>query len=593
VTVPAEVQGRFRRPRFIAWCTPASGPSPPESVAASLPDGTVQELSGGGWSLRIATSGAARTGTDPSGRVTVLLQGETFDATESDPAAIAELYLLHGDDFPNYMTGTFGLLALDRAEGRLFAVTDLPRSRRMYVSRVDGSYCITNDLLTQPTHRFKLDPVAIGWILANKAVFMGRTLFDGVQILRRTAIHDLRVDGIESNEYWDYSPGVPDHSGVDPDRCSTELEALLETALRRVTRDEPDIFLSLSGGYDSRGIACFLGDRLGVSGVRAISYTPDADSPMEEIERAGWTAARLGFEHRVLAGFTGDLMRHMRVNAEWGESMSRVCDELDAWLEQSAAFADVAHPVMLAGDMNFGLGDPDPQDREELVRAARFRSLELPLGLERVLPAATLQTLNDGIWSDFDQMLARTEGLESLHAKRAYVTFDQRMSNTAMPWRERFAGRFAAVRNPWLDADLVKYMSRVPYALRYDRRLFKDTLGRLFPTEFAHGRVQGSTQPNLRAAFQASAPEVRRWIRKSTSRLDDLIPPDFGLRLLDAETKVLGLARQRTRRIRDRIRVRALGNVQTKSPRPGPLPAAEVLRRWAVLRMALERPGNG
>jgi len=593
VTAPAEVQGHFRRPRFLAWCTPGSVAAPPDALAASLPGGTVHELSGGSWVLRIATSGTAQLGTDPSGRVTVLLHGETFDETRSDPTAIAELYLRHGDDFPNHLTGTFGLLVLDRLENRLFAVTDLTRSRRMYVSRVDGCYCITSDLLTQPTRRFELDAVAIGWLLANKAVFGGRTLFEGIRVLERTRVHELTVDGIEETEYWEYLPGVPDRPDADPEHCSRELEELLDTAMRRVTQDEPDIFLSLSAGYDSRAIACFLGDRLGLPDVRTFTYTPEVDSPMEEIERAGWTAARLGYEHRVLAGFRGDLMHHMRTNAEWGESMTRVCDEVDAWLEQSAAFAEVDHPVMLAGDMNFGLGGSEPQSREELVRALRFRSLELPLGMERVLPPETLQTMNDGVWADFEDMLARTEGMESLHTKQAYLTFDQRMINTAMPWRERFCGRFSAVRNPWLDTDLVKYMSRMPYALRYDRRLFKDTLGRLFPAEFVHDRVQGSNQPDLRVALQNSSAEVRKWIHESSSRLDELIPPDFGLRLLDAETKALGLARQRAERIPGRLRQRVGEKAQPRSQWSGPLPAAEVFRRWAVLRMALEYPGDG
>ena len=285
-------------------------------------------------------------------------------------------------------------------------------------------------------------------------------------------------------------------------------------------------------------------------------------------------------------------MHHMRTNAEWSESMTRVCDEVDAWLEQSAAFAEVDHPVLLAGDVNFGLGGAEPRSREELLRGLRFRSLELPLGMERVLPPETLQAMNDGIWSDFEDMLARTEGMESLHTKRAYITFDQRMINTAMPWRERFPGRLAPVRNPWLDADLVKYMSRMPYALRYDRRLFKDTLVRLFPTEFVHERVQGSNQPDLRVALQNSAAELRVWIHESSSRLDELIPPDFGLRLLDAETKALGLARQWANRIPARLRQRVGGKAETKPPQPGPLPAAEVFRRWAVLRMALEHPGD-
>jgi asparagine synthase (glutamine-hydrolysing) len=250
--------------------------------------------------------------------------------------------------------------------------------------------------------------------------------------------------------------------------------------------------------------------------------------------------------------------------------MTRPADELDAWRALSTELDLAAHPVILAGDINSGLDGKPPRSEEALRRALRFRALRLPTAVEEVLTVGFRDTVHAGMATDFQEMMTRAaphaDGYESM---RQYITFDQKMINQVLPWRERFAGRFATVRSPWLDRDVLDFMTRVPRYLRADRKLFKDTVTRMFPDVFEKERVQSLNRPDLRAELIRHAEELRR--------------------LLDLEATAAGRLQQRGARLRRRGRnrlSRLFGPAAT--PEAKPLPPSEVFRRWAILRIALE-----
>jgi hypothetical protein len=73
----------------------------------------------------------------------------------------------------------------------------------------------------------------------------------------------------------------------------------------------------------------------------------------------------------------------------------------------------------------------------------------------------------------------------------------------------------------------------------------------------------------------------------TTSRLDDLIPPSFGLALLDEVQQIPTLRRRwhnGVRRVKGRLRRARI----LREPLPATA-AHNVFRHWATLRMALER----
>ncbi len=574
--------------RFAARCVHRSSERrlPPHGIGTG-PSGRV--LRSVSWEVHLDLGGSASCGSDSSGRVTVALHGETLGATRAGPAFIAEGIRSEGSGFVERLTGSFALLVLDEDADRLYAVTDRVRSRRVFASGEDGTYWLSSDLAGQPTGPHALDPVGVAWFVANKAYFLGRTMFDGIRILDRSRVHELTERGIQGREYWVYQPGDASAEG-DEVELSLELERLLVGGVERAVQGGPELFLSLSAGFDSRAIAGVLARRVDAPRVRCFSYGPGSAPSGPETDIARWTAGLLGYPHRTLTAYRGSLPDHLRTNAQWTEGMTRPADELDAWRALSTELDLAAHPVILAGDINSGLDGKPPRSEEALRRALRFRALRLPTAVEEVLTVGFRDTVHAGMATDFQEMMTRAaphaDGYESM---RQYLTFDQKMINQVLPWRERFAGRFATVRSPWLDRDVLDFMTRVPRYLRADRKLFKDTVTRMFPDVFEKERVQSLNRPDLRAELIRHAEELRRWMATTSSRLDELMPPDFGRRLLDLEATAAGRLQQRGARLRRRGRnrlSRLFGPAAT--PEAKPLPPSEVFRRWAILRIALE-----
>lgn len=577
-----------RPSRFLARCAyRPSGRRLPPSGIGTAPSARV--LRSSSWEVHLDMGGSARCGSDSSGRVTVALHGETLDATCADPALIAEGIRSEGKCFVERLTGSFALLVLDEDADKLYAVTDRVRSRRVFASGEEGLYWVSSDLAGQPTGAHALDPVGVGWFVANKAYFLGRTMFEGIRILDRSRIHELTERGIQGREYWVYQPGDASAEG-DEVELSLELEELLVGAVERAVQGGPELFLSLSAGFDSRAIAGVLARRVAHPRVRCFSYGPGSALSGPETETARWTAGLLGYPHRTLAAYQGSLPDHLRTNALWAEGMTRPADELDAWRALSTELDLAEHPVILAGDMNFGVGGTPPQSEEALRRALRFRALRLPKAVEEVLTVDLRDKVQAGMTADFQEMMTRAaphaDGYDSM---RQYITFDQRMINQVLPWRERFAGRFATVRNPWLDRDVLDLMTRVPRYLRADRKLFKDTVMRMFPDVFGKERVQSLNMPDLRSELIRHADDLRRWISTTPSRLDELMPPDFGMRLLDLEATAAGRLQQKGTRLKRRgcnRMSKIFGSAA--SPAEAVLRPSEVFRRWAILRIALE-----
>jgi hypothetical protein len=414
-------------------------------------------------------------------------------------------------------------------------------------------------------------------------------MFEGVQTLNRSRIHEFSTTGIRSVEYWTYQPGKPDAQD-DEEEWSRRLEEALVASVARAVADDPDVFVSLSAGYDSRALAGVLTRRLGLTGVQSFCYAPGTPAATSETSAAAATARTLGLGHRTLAGYRGDLLGHLRVNADWTEGMARPSDELDAWIAMTTAFEPCTRPAMLAGDMNFGLG-PKPKLSFDTLRAdLRFHELRVLGGAERLLSDEVLGQMEQGVIDDIDAMIRRADPDLPVARVREYIGFDQRLTNNILPWRERFAGRMAAVRNPWLDSAILDIVTAMPYRFRADRYLYKTTVRRMFPDLFVHERTQSQNMPDLGAALLAQAPALRRWIEGSESALDALMPPEFGSRLLDMSATPSGRVRQSLSRLRFRTHRRIARAGRGLVPGPGrrAMPGPDIFRRWAILRMALQ-----
>ena len=488
-----------------------------------------------------------------------------------------------GAGFARDLNGTFSLLVVDRAMDELFLVTDRVATRRLFHAIEDGRHWVGSDVSVLPTARFGIDPVGVAWYLVNGVAHDGRTPYDGIRALRRASIHRVTPSGLESDQYWDLH--FPD-AGAPFDEIALREELVhgLRRAVARRVSDQPDLHLSLSGGWDSTTLAGLLADDVGFTGLRCFSYVYGDPAPGSDPFIAKNLAATLGYTHRLYQSYRNDMVAHIRTNARMGRGLAAPVDEAHAWEALERDVQGMANPVLFVGDHYLGDNALRQQrwgDHQPLGNMRQFHRLRW---LAPHLPQSTYRHFLEGVATDIREITERA-------GPRAwgYLFFDQRLSNTLVAWRQSCPGRFMKVRWPLLDYDLLNWISRVPPDFLATCP-YQTTAEKMFPRGF---RVPRATHlgyyPPLLLHAREQADRLRALALERDSRLDEILPPDLGSTLVDlvvaegapwhrlSHTAGRGVSRIQVR-LRKRLRLAATGRTVSKH---------RALRRYLILREAL------
>ncbi len=351
------------------------------------------ELPGAGQGLAFCAGGDATWATDPTGRVTVVIHGDLPGPTDNAAQVLAAEFAERGVEAARDLDGSFALIVHDAHSQRTWAVTDRANSRWLFHARVDGYHVVTTELAAQPTHRFALDPVGIGWALSSGIAVRGRTLYQGIRILEGGSAHLLTSEGVETRRYWTYA--IEDRTGGrSSERLEDELYALLVDGVRRSVADTSDPILSLSVGFDLTAVAGILVRELGYRDIEAFSYARGTPADGSDAQLASRLAGMLGLRLRLVESYHGDFVSHVRRNALGG--LANPCEEVDAWYRLGADFAVRANPVVLTGDQRFGGKAIEFSGPEEVRRTVGLRPLRLPLPLCRRIPEAVRRVIEEG-----------------------------------------------------------------------------------------------------------------------------------------------------------------------------------------------------
>lgn len=537
----------------------------------------------------LALPESGRLCTDPTGRITAFFIGELFNDGPREAGDLAAAFLERGDDCARDLNGSFTILLVDHHADRVALVTDRANFRRAFHMEVADTHWFASSLWDLPTHECALDPVGVAWYLSNGVIHAGRTPYSGIRALPRASVHELGPAGLVATRYWEYAFVVPDRP-VDDDRALDELWERLVMGVRRRSQDGRAPWLSLSGGYDSTAIALILSQEEGARDVRCFSYAREGGRPDSDARAAARTARRLGFPHRIYESYGSDLLGHIQENASMGEGMAHRCDEVDAWTSAAADAEGSGRPPLFVGD-HF-LGDAPERRARNYARKppGGLRSFDSVGWLRATLPSGLHRTFADGVRSDIDRLRAATAHLGD--RSRGYFYLDQRLGSTVLPWRQRFAAPAFSVRWPLMDNDVLDYMSSLPNTIRATY-LYHRTLRRRFPEVYAGPR---ETRPgyylDLPGEVVAHHDRLRARVQETSSRLDDLLPPDVSLALLGRVKRrygAVGRLAARSGGMGRRV-FRALRAADDATERKSSIP--ETLRRILILREALG-PSSG
>lgn len=192
--------------------------------------------------------------------------------------------------FLREIDGCFSIVI--KKNGKVFGATDLSRSMPLYYAK-DGS-CISDSLdAISKYHNLSvddIDPTVLEELITSAFISHSRTVFRSTAQIDLGQAIEVSDGEIKSEYYYTHFSEIKDLTRPEAMELFQRTTDAVFDEIIRVANGRP-LVISLSGGYDSRYIACML-KKKGVKEVSCYSYGT-ADS--HEIDAARQVAENLGF----------------------------------------------------------------------------------------------------------------------------------------------------------------------------------------------------------------------------------------------------------------------------------------------------------
>ncbi len=527
---------------------------------------------------------------DVDGGVILVLHGELYSGSGPTSAeGCLEAYMQRGLSFLPDLHGSFALTVIDGRQGRVFLATDLLNSRKLFFGKHRGLAWIST------MHAFHLhpcsgrpDPAGVAHCLVNGIPLNGLTPFEGVRVLERASIHEIRGLDMKSESYWQYSPR-PRTDRLEGAFKKDVQDTLVAAIGRRVSQDEPAV-LSLSGGYDSTAVLGTL-RHLQVTDVRCITYKIPGEGDLGDAGVAGKMATIAGYPHTEIEAYRDDVAAVIAENVRWGNGLTRLVVETDAWRSLRECLPSDRRTTFWVADECFGMVPSHTLlDDADVLNSLAFADWSSLGPLTALFPRTVTSLLGGALRADLDSMLERNRAIQDPYVLRECLYLEQRLPRI-LSWREAYAGSCGEVRIPLIDREVLELRQQLPQHMKLERRLYKETVTELFPDLFAIGRAVGPgwfAGNWCREAVRTQSDRLARMVRANASPLDEYLPPEMLLRVIGQEARraaaIRRLAWRARRGLRNRLPLIGRPGVENGRPRRPTVDSAVFLLRAITLR---------
>lgn len=439
-------------------------------------------------------------------------QGHRF-RSETDTEVILHLYEEGGPDSVKRLNGMFSFALWDERLQRLLLVRDRFGVKPLYYTLQGDQLAFASEVkafLALPGFRPRLDLAAFGEHFTFQNTFGDRTFFKDVKLL--PAGHYLLCEEgrILREQYWDLS--FQTQSGLSLEDWAVGLRERLIAAVKRQLMSDVPLGTYLSGGMDTGSIAAIASQE--IPGIH--SFTCGFDLPrgmsdeerfFDERESSHRLSRLLGTIHHELK-LGPEAMEQVLPSVVWHLDEPRVGISYQIFhtTEMISRFVT----VVLSGVGGDELFAGYPWRYENILGLSggvfdetyyRLWTRLLTDNDKRLLftPAVLRALESFSSQESFRAVLSSTDETNPLH-RALYFDFKTFLQGLLMVEDKLSMAHSVEARVPFLDNDLVDYVSRIPANFKLEggqgKLVMREAMRDLLPEEGRTARKQGFTPPD-------------------------------------------------------------------------------------------------
>jgi asparagine synthase (glutamine-hydrolysing) len=446
------------------------------------------------------------------------LSSSMSNRTNAD--AIAECYGLYGADFVKHVKGQFVSAIWDRKEQRLFLVNDRFGKHQLYI------WNPSPETLFFACEVKCIIPIAMNWLqLSMQAIFdflqyqflVGEeTYFENVSLLPQASILKIDKTGTHIQKYWVPVP-EPEDSHFSEKNYEIKLHELMSTAVSRAIHGRKAGQL-LSGGLDSRNIAVHL-----PKSSRPYHTFTFGDPNSEDVKIAQRFASENGFQFHFRP-ITSKVIPDFAALSAWilEGNASAVTGQNMLFLDDAESNGVEVVLDGVIGNTLFDLPMPYPLPVFALLSLPFLGSLVLRL-LRKSFPEDECyrrirNSITTAIMEDKVLNILSAPALNSIatsskplrNAVREAASYCNSILDMAyFVWLTEYHRRSCVLPqnvcrwrvelvDPFLDYDLVDFLLKLPYKYKLWRRLVRNEVAALHPSNIPlHASVRPTSAHNI------------------------------------------------------------------------------------------------
>ncbi|MBN1187053.1 MAG: hypothetical protein JXB49_32545 [Bacteroidales bacterium] len=437
-------------------------------------------------------------------------------------------FILDGIEYVKQLEGNF--LIFLHFGSTFYILTDKLNSRKAFYAYIDDSWYVSNNIDNLPKKKSKLSTDGLACYISNGIMLEDLTLFRDIKCAMRASIHRIKNGILSVENYWQFKFNYANESNITEAAYQKEFERLLINAVKLRYDKDSRTALSLSAGYDARGILGIL-RLIKATNVFCFSYALN-DRPRTDSDAyiSMQLASKCEYDHEIIKSYKGDLISILNENALEGKVLSNYSDELDAWhyVAEKNEFTDV-----FAGDMCFGVGGALHTMEEVFNRYVMFSSGTK--WLKRYMSKKNYNSIHHSLNMLKSDILKKTDNYEHIQDKKDFFYFDQRIDHVLMPWRENIGGQVGLVHLPYLDGKIIDFVLKLPPHFRNSKSLYKKTISELLPDLFSipQANPKGFYSANWLKEIAKNKLSLIKLIQESNSRLDEFISKEELMNMIE------------------------------------------------------------